>query len=53
MDFLEDLWILLLLLPRSTAIHCNIFRNSKYEKGPEDLESDKLSSWGPMGAVEW
>ena len=56
MDFLEDLWILLLLplsllLSPSTPIHCNICRNSKYEKGPEDLQGDKLSSWGPMGAV--
>ena len=40
----------------STAAHCNILRNSKYEadgeRSREDFESDKLSCWGPMGAVE-
>ena len=61
MDFLEDLWILLLLPPLlsaalSTATHNNIFGNSKLEadgeRSREDFESDKLSCWGPMGAVE-
>ena len=61
MDFLEDLWILLLLPPLlsaalSTATHSNIFGNSKLEadgeRSREDPESDKLSCWGPMGAVE-
>ena len=62
MDFLEDLWILLLLPPSllsaalSTATHSNIFGNSKLEadgeRSREDFESDKLSCWGPMGAVE-
>ena len=61
MDFLEDLWILLLLPPLlsaalSTATHNNIFGNSKLEpdgeRSREDPESDKLSCWGPMGAVE-
>ena len=47
MDFLEDLWILLLLPPLlsaalSTATHNNIFGNSKLEadgeRSREDLE---------------
>ena len=40
----------------STATHNNIFGNSKLEpdgeRSREDPESDKLSCWGPMGAVE-
>ena len=40
----------------STATHSNIFGNSKLEadgeRSREDFESDKLSCWGPMGAVE-
>ena len=61
MDFLEDLWILVLLPPLpplSTAIHCNpaIFGTEKTFKlgrwwKVQGMDSDKLSSWGLMGAV--
>ena len=58
MDFLEDLWILLLLpsllLPLALQPHTATFsgtqKTSQMVKG--DLQNDKLSDWGPMGAVK-